>query len=162
MPILSFFRTYNVISVHCEPRKGVDRQVVEKHTAKQTQHGMCLKKAKTAKKKKIYIYKQCTDTYYHIFLHYSTVLKGSGSWCTREKTSFILSGLKWTPPVDRASVSVTSLLFICCSFPTHKKQMWIQEYIRQTKIDRHKNKHKNSWVSHLCSWVLWEIEENLG
>lgn len=71
MPILSFFRTYNVISVHCEPRKGVDRQVVEKHTAKQTQHGMCLKKAKTAKKK--YIYKQCTDRLLHIIIYFYTI-----------------------------------------------------------------------------------------
>ncbi len=70
IPILSLFRIYNVISVHCEPRKGADRQGFEK----QTRNAMSLIQKKIMPRERLLN-----------ILHYFTVLKGSGSRCTEEK-----------------------------------------------------------------------------
>lgn len=67
------------------------------------------KKKNQQKKKKILSVKPSeTVKYFHIFLHYSTVLKGSGSQCTEEKTSSIFFQ---DSPGDQTSARVTSLLF---------------------------------------------------
>lgn len=100
-PILSLFRIHNVISVHCELRKRADRQIFEKHTAKQTQHAMFLAKKKKRRRKSasetkinFNVMPRETVKYFHIFLHYSTVLKGSGSQFFQDfsRRSDIVSG----------------------------------------------------------------------
>lgn len=132
MPILSFFRIYNVISVHCEPRKGADQQVFEKHTAKQTQHGMCKKKKRKARKQKRQklqikknIYKRNAQIDCYIFSYIFTLFHSSQRF-----RQLMHRGKNLLHPFrtrmnellqDIRHQCRSHLLFFCCFFPTHTK-----------------------------------------
>lgn len=80
-PILSLFRIHNVISVHCELRKRADQQIFTQQNKLNTPCFWQKKRRKSANETKINFKVMPRETvkYFHIFLHYSTVLKGSGS-----------------------------------------------------------------------------------